>query len=83
MSLDHTKKFITEKLQADADFRDRVVDFILYRNFLSNSDDQKNFGEVGELKRGQRDRNCYSDPKHDGNEISTADSQHGYEHWSG
>lgn len=83
MSLDHVKKVITEKLQSDADFRDRVVDFILYRNFLNDSDNQQNIDERGELKHGTRGKNCYSDPKHDGNEISTADRQHGYEHWIG
>jgi len=83
MSLDHAKKFITEKLQADGDFRDRVVDFILYRNFLGTSDDQKNVEEEGKLKRNQKGENCHFDPKQKGNEIGPADREHGYEHWIG
>ncbi len=83
MSLEHAKMFINEKLQSDPDFRDRVVDFIIYRNFLGSSDDQKNIVEEAGLTLGQRDEYCSSEAKDKVNECSTAKGLHGYEHWVG
>lgn len=37
----NAKKLIAEKLQSDADLRDRVANFILYRGFQSNFEDLK------------------------------------------
>jgi hypothetical protein len=85
MSLDHAKKFISKKLQTDAGFRDRVVDFILYRNFLGATADQRNIEEEGELTQSQNQNgeNCTYDDRHNGRKSSGAKSLHGYEHWVG
>jgi len=83
MSQDHSKKLISEKLQTDPDFRDRVVDFILSRNFFDTSDDQKNVEEKGGPTPGQRNENYSSDAKRNKNKFSTGDRLDGYEHWVG
>ena len=82
MSQNHSKKLISEKLQTDRDFRDRVVDFILSRNFFDTSDDQKNVEEGGGLTPSQG-KNCSSEAKDKGNKCSTAKGLHGYENWVG
>ncbi len=94
MSHDHAKKFIVERLQSDAAFRERVADFVLYRGFVSNSHTLDNVPPEGKNRRegaccskdqgycSQIDGNCShaSDQNH---ECQFAGSPHGYEYWVG
>ncbi|MEI8102231.1 MAG: hypothetical protein WCG61_01750 [Chlorobium sp.] len=88
MSLDHAKKFIAERLQNDADFRDRVTDFVLYRGFEAHTD-EFNDGRNGEIKcEAERycskvDGYCSYLAGQKGHECSFAGSPHGYEYWVG
>ena len=90
MSLDHAKKFIGERLQSDAGFRDRVANFILYQGFISISDNVENVRER-ELAQGHKgDGYCYKIDgycsflcKNNGHKCPFEDSLHGYEYWVG
>ncbi|MEI6640200.1 MAG: hypothetical protein WCL46_10810 [Chlorobium sp.] len=90
MSIGHAKKVITEKLQSDADFRDRVSDFILYRGFFSAFDNLRDV--KGDVKLQCLDGNQFSNKvdgfnshlsKQDGHECPFTGAMHGYEHWVG
>ncbi len=70
MSLDHTKKCITDKLKSDDDFRARVANFILYRGF---SDDFKNF----------KKENLTQHLEDNGHKSEFSDNLQGYEFWVG
>ena len=85
MSLDHAKTFIIEKLQSDADFRARVADFILYRDFLGSFEDLKNLGEEATDATPCHERGAYCSylSGHDERKCPFTDELHGYENWTG
>lgn len=91
MSLDHAKKCLIEKLHSNADFRDRVADFILNRRFLYASDDLKQSRSklLTECSENNEEcstkSHCASVSKEQGGKHACpfAGSPHGYEHWVG
>jgi len=91
MALDHAKKCITEKLQSDADFRDRVADFILYRGFLYAADDLKQLRSEFMMECSENNEECstkshcafLSKDQGDEHACPFAGRPHGYEHWVG
>jgi len=94
MSLDHAKKLIAEKLQADAGFRDRVANFILYQGFVAISDDVEHVTEreMAQIQSNKDNGYCYkidgycssvTNHHKNGHKCSFEDSLHGSEYWVG
>ncbi len=90
MLLDDAKKIIAEKLRSDADFRERVVEFILYRGFLSTIDNLKDVGEGVQTRYRHGNQSSHKAngfnshlSQQDGHECPFTGKLHGYEYWVG
>lgn len=90
MLTDDAKKIIAKKLQSDADFRDRVAEFILYRGGLSNFENMEDV--KGGITTQSHDGNLFCHKKNgfnshlskqDGHECPFIGNLHGYEYWVG
>jgi len=77
MSLDHTKKCITNKLKSDEDFRSRVANFILYRGFYDD------FKKENLMQRREENGYFSSLCTVNGHKSEFSDSLQGYEFWVG
>jgi hypothetical protein len=90
MLVDDAKKIIAEKLQSDANFRDRVAEFILYRGLSSTFDNVKDARcEVqAQYRHGNQSShkaNGFTShlSEQDGHECPFTGKLHGYEYWVG
>jgi transcriptional accessory protein Tex/SPT6 len=83
MSLDHAKKLIVETLKADAGFRDRVANFILYQGVVSNLGDLKNIRKELKTQYQSGYGYCAQVTKQNGHEFPFTSELHGYEYWVG
>jgi len=90
MLIEDAKKIIAEKLRSDADFRDRVAEFILCQGFLSTFDNLKDIRD--EVQTQYRHKNQLSHKtngftshlsEQDGYECPFTGKLHGYEYWVG